>query len=113
MSEYVRITDRKIELTDEGVEAFMSDYIPTTEEVRELVQGASAEEFDRWLIAERKRVAEMAVERLFSKLTRVTLVDDDRNGIQYERYDIQVEPSIQDNGKTLKLFIKGNSPKVS
>ena len=49
MSEYVRITDRKIELTDEGVEAFMSDYIPTTEEVRELVQGASAEEFDRWL----------------------------------------------------------------
>ena len=26
-----------------------SDYTPTTEEVRELVQGASAEEFDRWL----------------------------------------------------------------
>lgn len=27
----------------------MTDYTPTTEEVRELVQGASAEEFDRWL----------------------------------------------------------------
>ena len=27
----------------------MSDYTPTTEEVRTLVQGASADEFDRWL----------------------------------------------------------------
>ncbi len=57
MSEYVRITDRKIELTDEGVEALMSDYIPTTEEVRDAYEstwlsdtmtGRDAE-FDRWL----------------------------------------------------------------
>lgn len=33
MSDYVRITDRKIEMTEEGVEALMSDYTPTTEEV--------------------------------------------------------------------------------
>lgn len=26
-----------------------SPYTPTTEEIRELVQGASAEEFDRWV----------------------------------------------------------------
>ena len=114
-------------MSESNMQNTHSPYTPRTEEVREYltrVQGtgsslaqAQAEAiglwFDRWLIAERKRVAEMAVERLFSKLTRVTLVDDDRNGIQYERYDIQVEPSIQDNGKTLKLFIKGNSPKVS
>ena len=27
----------------------MTDYTPTTEEVRNLIQGASAEEFERWL----------------------------------------------------------------
>lgn len=95
----------------------MNDYIPTTEEVREAIvkhfmpsngyNTMSAVEFDRWLIAERQRVAEMAQERLLSKVTRVTLVDDDRGGIQYERYNISVDPSIQDNGQTLKLFIKG------
>lgn len=46
-------------------------------------------------------------ENIFANLTRVTLIDDDRGGIQYERYGINVEYSIQDNGKTLKLFIKG------
>ena len=95
----------------------MSDYTPTTEEVSKsyvwfrdqaFTDDKLRAEFDRWLIAERKRVAEMAVERLFSKLTRVTLVDDDRNGVQYERYGITVEPSVQDNGQTLKLFIKGS-----
>lgn len=97
----------------------MSDYTPTTEEVRaqwtyDYPDYANRpEQFDRWLVAERSRVAEMAQKRLLSKITRVTLIDDDRGGIQYERYDIQVEPSIQDNGKTLKLFIKGSSPKVS
>ena len=57
MTEYVRITDRKIELTDEGVEALVSDYTPTTEEVREsyvLMQRCISypnpeAEFDRWL----------------------------------------------------------------
>ena len=91
----------------------MTDYTPTTEEVREAAttdyreEEITPQQFDRWLIGERKRVAEMAQERLLSNITRVTLVDDDRGGIQYERYDIKVEPSIQDNGKTLKLFIKG------
>lgn len=87
----------------------MNDYIPTIEEVREFISKTvwPVAEFDRWLIAERQRVAEMAQERLLSKVTRVTLVDDDRGGIQYERYDIKVEPSIQDDGRTLKLFIKG------
>lgn len=58
----------------------------------------------RGIIADAKREEREAI---FANLTRVTVVDDDRGGIQYERYDIQVEPSIQDNGKTLKLFIKG------
>ena len=58
MSEYVRITDRKIELTDEGVDALMADYIPTTERVRtsyacqrESIYGVEHDfaEFDRWL----------------------------------------------------------------
>jgi len=56
VSEYVRITDRKIELTDEGVEALMSDYIPTTEEVRNIFSwnhdGAEVDAiigFDSWL----------------------------------------------------------------
>jgi hypothetical protein len=96
----------------------VTDYTPTTEEVREAVikhfmpsrgySSMSPVEFDRWLIADRKRVAEMAQERLLSKITRVTLVDDDRGGIQYERYGINVTYSIQDDGKTLKLFIKGS-----
>lgn len=46
--------------------------------------------------------------RIFNELNRVTLVDDDRGGIQYERHNIIVDHSIQDNGHTLKLFIKGN-----
>jgi hypothetical protein len=51
VSEYVRITDRKIELTDEGVEALMGDHTPTTEQVRKgLLTGyVSDSEFDRWL----------------------------------------------------------------
>lgn len=43
---------------------------------------------------------------LFDNLNRVTLVDDDRGGIQYERHGIHVDSSVQDDGKTLKLFIK-------
>lgn len=55
MSEYVRITDRKIELTDEGVEALMSDYTPTTKAIRRGYSrvGSSRQQreeaFDRWL----------------------------------------------------------------
>lgn len=88
--------------------AYTGQLIKKSENTYELIDETQAiAEFSRWLVAERKRVAEMAQKRLLSKITRVTLVDDDRGGIQYERYDIQVEPSIQDNGKTLKLFIKG------
>ena len=52
MSEYVRITDRKIELTDEGVEALMADYTPTTEDIRNDFARDGKEyalKFDRWL----------------------------------------------------------------
>jgi hypothetical protein len=40
----------------------------------------------------------------FEKLTRVTIVDED--GRQFEKYHVIVEPSIQDDGRTLKLFLK-------
>ena len=58
MSEYVRITDRKIELTDEGVDALMADYTPTTEEVRDRYasQTDAYPEFDRWLAEHDKKV---------------------------------------------------------
>ena len=56
MSDYTRITDRKIELTDEGVEELMTDYTPSTEEVRNLFSWDNDEGeivakggFDRWL----------------------------------------------------------------
>lgn len=73
MSEYVRITERKIELTDEGVEALMSDYTPTTEEVKDsyvsmqvcLAYPNPDAEFDRWLAkVKREAVAEWQLERL-------------------------------------------------
>ena len=84
-------------------------YTPTTEEVRTWFEDEElATEFDRYVIAERKRVAEMAIKKAFSQFSRVTLVDDDRGGIQYERYHVKVEPSIQDDGYTLKLFVKEN-----
>lgn len=41
----------------------------------------------------------------FTKISRVTLVDDSRGGIQYERYGIGVWAEIQDDGQTLKLFV--------
>lgn len=37
-------------------------------------------------------------------LTRVTLVDE--TGRVYERWDVEVELRVQDNGKTLKVFVK-------
>lgn len=96
----------------------MTDYTPTTEEVREIYRGCLVQtetniysfvdeaqadaEFDRFIedIKTQERL------RIFNELNRVTLVDDDRGGIQYERHGITVDHSIQDNGKTLKLFIK-------
>ena len=48
----------------------MSEYTPTTEEMRETYhdwmgrpQAECFAEFDRWLIAERKRVADMAIKK--------------------------------------------------
>ena len=89
----------------------------TTEEIRDAfcesypdhLWGIKEQDFNEWLIAERKRVAEMAIKKVFAQFSRVTLVDDDRGGIQYERYHVHVEPSIQDNGYTLKLFVKENN----
>ncbi len=52
----------------------MSDYTPTTEEVRELVQGASPEEFDRWL-AEVK--AEAVIDLVARIEAAVILLGDD------------------------------------
>ena len=66
MTEYVRITDRKIELTDEGVEALVSDYTPTTEEVRSYFRGSSfssGEQFDRWLAEVKAQAVEKAANR--------------------------------------------------
>lgn len=39
------------------------------------------------------------------KETRLTIVDED-GGRVYERYGIVIEESIQDEGRTLKLFVK-------
>ena len=52
MTEYVRITDRKIELTDEGVEALMTDYTPTTEEVRDAFSDYNEDVDGGWYEAE-------------------------------------------------------------
>ena len=94
----------------------MSDYTPTTEEVRRgkrtvkdgkfyyTERYVTDIEFDRWIT----KVKQDAIKEVFSQFSRVTLVDDDRGGIQYERYHVHIEPSIQDNGHTLKLFIKGS-----
>ena len=43
------------------------------------------------------------------KETRLTVVDE--SGKRYERYDIEITESIQDNGKTLKLFVKNAEKK--
>jgi len=39
------------------------------------------------------------------KETRLTIVDE-RTGRIFERFNIDIEESIQDEGRTLKLFIK-------
>jgi len=42
-----------------------------------------------------------------TRLSRVTLVDDDRGGRVYERRDIAVIAMVQDDGRTLKVFVGG------
>lgn len=37
-------------------------------------------------------------------LTRVTLVDE--TGRVYERWNVEVDIQVEDNGKTLKVFVK-------
>jgi hypothetical protein len=74
VSEYVRITDRKIELTDEGVDALMADYTPTTGAVRTDYANVTQfgldmykpryEEFDRWLAEVKAQAWEEAVRHI-------------------------------------------------
>lgn len=52
----------------------MSDYTPTTEEVRSAWMDGLASlgaEFDRWYIAERKRVAQMAIKKERARILAV------------------------------------------
>jgi hypothetical protein len=65
VSDYIRITDRNIELTDEGVEELIADYTPTTGDVRaRYVRDHGAHfvsdwaEFDRWLAEVKAQVWE-------------------------------------------------------
>jgi len=45
---------------------------------------------------------------LLQDCTRVTLIGD--NGVIFERYNLdKVEISFQDNGRTLKVFVKGDA----
>jgi hypothetical protein len=39
-----------------------------------------------------------------SQITRVEVIDE--TGRQYVRHDAHVELSLQDNGKTLKIFVQ-------
>ena len=93
----------------------MTDYTPTTEEVSgaynfwlQQCSGETVEEitekFDRWLVAERKRVAAMAIERFAKDVNRIEVID--KNGRVYVKYNKQVEVLLQDNGTTLKVFVK-------
>lgn len=43
-------------------------------------------------------------------LTRVTLVDDDAGGRLYEGWRKHVQLSVQDDGRTLKIFIQKREP---
>jgi hypothetical protein len=60
----------------------MSDYTPTTEEVREFISKTvwPVAEFDSWLVQERKRVAEMAMEKERKRiLTMLEEIDPETN----------------------------------
>ncbi len=42
---------------------------------------------------------------------RLTVVDEKGNRI-YERFDLEIDESIQDNGRTLKIFIRPKKKEV-
>lgn len=45
-----------------------------------------------------------------TKLTRVTLVDE--SGVVFERYGLSVEMMLQDEDRTLKVFVKSDNPEA-
>lgn len=45
----------------------------------------------------------------FTRLTRLTVVDE--TGRILERWQADIDPQVQDNGRTLKLFVKHNANK--
>jgi hypothetical protein len=45
----------------------------------------------------------------FEQISRLEIIDE--KGRQYARWTCHVEPSVQDNGKTLKLFVR--EPRIS
>ncbi len=45
----------------------------------------------------------MTQPKLLKKITRIEVIDE--NGRAYNRWDCKVEESIQDDGRTLKLFV--------
>lgn len=44
-----------------------------------------------------------------NKVTRFEVIDE--SGRLLVRYDIQLEAQVQDEGRTLKVFLKDNKPK--
>lgn len=44
------------------------------------------------------------------RITRVTIVDD--TGRAYEKHDVDVVMSLQDDGRTLKLFLSDRLPEA-
>ncbi len=44
-----------------------------------------------------------------TKLTRVCIVNDSEGGIVHSRYAVNVQVSVQDGGRTLKVFLQ-NKP---
>ena len=41
-----------------------------------------------------------------SKITRVEVIDDDEGGRVYSKWDVRVQTDIQDDGRTLKIFVR-------
>lgn len=100
----------------------MTEYTPTTLDILEAYKGQilatdkpnvyemidedqAIAEFNRWLVAERKRVAEYAVTKVGRKVTRVEVIDD-LTGRAYSNYNASnVIVQLQDDGRTLKVFI--------
>ena len=53
----------------------MAGYTPTTEEVRTIVQGASPEEFDRWLAEVKAEAVKRERKRITKALKKMTIAD--------------------------------------